>query len=163
MHERVAEFADRAHDRYDVDLDVLEFESGTETAAAAAEAVGCETAAIASTIIVALSGGGHDGDLVAAIVSGANRLDLDAVATQYGAETASMADPATIRSVVGWSIGGIPPICHDADLPTTFDPALTEYDVVHGAAGTPSAMFAIAPDRLVDLAGAEIVDLTERA
>lgn len=161
MHERAAEFADRARDRYGVAPDVLEFDSGTETAAAAAEAVGCETAAIASTIIVELSGGDRDGDLVAAITSGANRLDLDAVAAHFDAHSASMADPEEIRRVVGWSIGGVPPICHDTELPTVFDPTLTEYDVVHGAAGTPNAMFAMAPDRLRDLAGAEVVDLTE--
>lgn len=161
MHERAAEFATRARDRYSVDLDISEFESGTETAATAAEAIGCETAAIASTIILALSGGERDGDLVAAITSGANRLDLDAVANHYGAETASMADPADIRSVVGWSIGGVPPVCHDTDLSTTVDPTLTEYDIVHAAAGTPSAVFAISPDRLIDLADADVVDLTQ--
>ena len=161
MHERATEFATRVRDRYSVDLDISEFESGTETAATAAEAIGCETAAIASTIILALSGGERDGDLVAAITSGANRLDLDAVANHYGAETASMADPADIRSVVGWSIGGVPPVCHDTDLSTTVDPTLTEYDIVHAAAGTPSAVFAISPDRLIDLADADVVDLTQ--
>jgi len=161
MHERATEFADRARDRYGVDLDVSEFESGTETAAAAAEAIGCETGAIASTIIVALVGGDRAGDLVAAITSGANRLDLDAVANYYDAETGSMADPGDIRSVVGWSIGGVPPICHDTPLPTTVDPTLTEYDVVHAAAGTPSAVFAVEPGRLVDLTNAHVVDLTE--
>jgi prolyl-tRNA editing enzyme YbaK/EbsC (Cys-tRNA(Pro) deacylase) len=161
MHERAAAFADRARDRYGVDLDIFEFESGTETAAAAAEAIGCETGAIASTIVIALDGGDRDGDLVAAITSGANRLDLDAVGDYYGATAASMADPDDIRRVVGWSIGGVPPICHESDLPTTFDPTLTEYDVVHGAAGTPSAVFPIAPDRLADLADAAVVDLTE--
>ena len=160
MHERAAEFADRARDRYQVDLDISEFESGTETATAAAEAIGCETGAIASTIIVALSSGERDGELVAAITSGANRLDLEAVADHYAADTASMADPADIRSVVGWSIGGVPPICHETALPTTVDPTLTEYDVVHAAAGTPSAVFAVGPDRLADLADADVVDLT---
>ncbi|MUW13437.1 YbaK/EbsC family protein, partial [Halorubrum sp. CBA1125] len=50
MHERAAEFAERVCDRHGVDVEVLEFDAGTETAAAAADAVGCETAAIASTI-----------------------------------------------------------------------------------------------------------------
>nr|WP_312619006.1 YbaK/EbsC family protein [Haloarcula sp. 1CSR25-25] len=78
----------------------------------------------------------------------------------YGAAAASMADPTDIRSVVGWSIGGVPPICHETALPTTVDPTLAEYDVVHAAAGTPSAVFAVGPDRLADLADAEVVDLT---
>ncbi|MDZ5811832.1 YbaK/EbsC family protein [Halorubrum sp. AD140] len=164
MHERAAEFAARARDRYGVDLDVLEFDAGTETAAAAADAVGCDTAAIASTIVVSLSGGAvADGEerLVAAITSGANRLDLDAVAAHFEAAGASMADPSRIREVVGWSIGGVPPLCHDAALPTVFDPTLAAYDTVYGAAGTPSAVFAIDPERLAALANATTVDLTE--
>lgn len=162
MHERAAEFTERARSRYDVDLDVLEFDSGTKTAAAAADAVGCDTAAIASTIVVSLSGShDEDDDLVAAITSGANRLDLDAVAEQFGATAATMADPTRIRETVGWSIGGVPPICHDATLPTVFDPTLTTYGVVYGAAGTPSAVFAIDPETLADLADAPVVDLTE--
>ncbi|QKY15713.1 YbaK/EbsC family protein [Halorubrum sp. CBA1229] len=163
MHERAAEFAARARDRYGVDLEVLEFDAGTETAAAAADAVGCDTAAIASTIVVSLSGNADaDGDrLVAAITSGANRLDLDAVAAHFGAAEAAMADPTRIREAVGWSIGGVPPLCHDAALPTVFDPTLAGYDTVYGAAGTPSAVFAIEPERLAALADATTVDLTE--
>ncbi|MGQ3327813.1 MULTISPECIES: YbaK/EbsC family protein [Halorubrum] len=164
MHERAAEFAERARDRHDIDLEVVEFDAGTKTAAAAADAVGCDTAAIASTIVVSLSEpereAGPD-DLIAAITSGANRLDLDAVAERFGATAATMADPGQIREVVGWSIGGVPPVCHDAALPTVFDPTLTEYDTVYGAAGTPSALFAVSPDALADLAGATVVDLTE--
>ncbi len=161
MHERAAEFAERAAERYGIDPDVLEFEAGTETAAAAADAVGCETGAIASTIVVSLSDGSEGGsELVAAITSGANRVDLDAVAERFDASGASMADPERIRDVVGWSIGGVPPLCHDAALPTVLDPTLTEYDVVYGAAGTPSAVFEITPESLAELADATVVDLT---
>jgi len=164
MHERAAEFRERARDRHGVDLDVQEFDVGTETAGAAADAVGCDTAAIASTIVVSLSGGeigADEGRLVAAVTSGANRLDLEAIAEHFGAESAAMADPSRISEVVGWSIGGVPPICHDAALPTVLDPTLTGYDTVHGAAGTPSALFAIDPETLADLADAAVVDLTE--
>jgi prolyl-tRNA editing enzyme YbaK/EbsC (Cys-tRNA(Pro) deacylase) len=175
MHQRASEFAERAHDRYGVDLEVLEFDSGTKTAAAAADAVGCETAAIASTIVVSLSGGDRDDrearrasgsraspdDLVAAVTSGANRLDLDAVAEHFGASSASMGDPERIREVVGWSIGGVPPICHDEAIPTVMDPTLGTFETVYAAAGTPSAVFPIDPDRLADLADATVVDLTE--
>ncbi len=176
MRERAAEFAERARDRYGVDLDVLEFDAGTETAAAAAEAVGCETAAIASTIVVSPSGEDRDGDgearrasgsrgspdgLVAAITSGANRLDLDAVADHYDTSSASMADPGRIRDVVGWSIGGVPPVCHETDLPTVMDPTLDTFATVYGAAGTPSTAFPIDPADLAGLADATVVDLTE--
>ncbi|WP_049982549.1 YbaK/EbsC family protein [Halorubrum sp. BV1] len=161
MHERAAEFSEGVHERYGIDIDVLEFDAGTKTAAAAADAVGCDTAAIASTIVVSLAEEGADGGLSAAITSGANRIDLDAVADHFDASAAAMAAPDRIRDVVGWSIGGVPPLCHDTAVPTVFDPTLTEYDTVYAAAGTPSALFAIDPRRLADLADATVVDLTE--
>jgi prolyl-tRNA editing enzyme YbaK/EbsC (Cys-tRNA(Pro) deacylase) len=161
MHERTAEFTARAAERYGVDIDALEFDAGTETAAAAADAVGCDTAAIASTIVVSLGGDADTERLVTAITSGANRLDLAAVAAHFDAPDAAMADPERIRERVGWSIGGVPPICHDTEHPAVFDPTLTEYETVYGAAGTPSAVFPIAPGRLADLTDAAVVDLTE--
>jgi len=173
MHDRTAEFAECARRRYDVTLEIREFDAGTETAAAAAEAVDCDLAAIASTIIVSVSDDGTPtedaaaGDrsageaLVAAITSGANRLDLDAVADYFDVAAAAMGSPDRIRSVVGWSIGGVPPICHDAPVPTVMDPTLCSFERVYGAAGTPSALFSIDPERLADLAEAAIVDLTE--
>jgi RimJ/RimL family protein N-acetyltransferase len=107
-------------------------------------------------------GRGYSGERARALMRVAfDRLDLDAVAAHFGADDAAMADPTRIRETVGWSIGGVPPLCHDAALPTVFDPTLAGYDTVYGAAGTPSAVFAIAPDRLASLAEATTVDLTE--
>jgi len=161
MHPRAAEFADRAAEEYGIEIDVTEFPEGTKTAADAAEAVGCEVGQIASSIVVALANGDAAGDLVVAVTSGANRVDLDAVARHFGAEAADMADAGRINDVVGWSIGGVPPICHDAELPAVVDPSLRSFDTVWAAAGTPTAVFPITPERLRDLAGGEVVDLTE--
>jgi len=161
MHPRAEAFRDRARERYGIEVDVTEFPEGTETAAAAADAIGCTPAQIASSIVLALSGDGDGDRLAVAITSGANRVDLDAAADWFGAGAARMADAARIREVVGWSIGGVPPLCHDADLPTAMDPTLLEYDTVWAAAGTPATVFPVAPGRLRDLAGATAVDLTE--
>ncbi|GAB3411694.1 hypothetical protein GCM10027435_03610 [Haloparvum alkalitolerans] len=161
MHQRAAEFAERAAADHDLDVTVEEFDAGTETAAAAADAVGCETAQIASSIVIELSGGPRDGDLVVAVTSGANRVDLGAVAAHFDADGAAMGDPGRIREEVGWSIGGVPPIGHDAALPAVMDPTLTEFDTVWAAAGTPDAVFPVAPERLRAAADATVVDLTE--
>lgn len=169
MHERAAEFVDRAAATHDVAVDVTEFPDGTKTAADAADAVDCDVAQIASSIVIELSGTGSapteaaapPDDLVVAITSGANRVDLDAIAAHFDADAASMADADRIREVVGWSIGGVPPICHETALPTVMDPTLTEYETVWAAAGTPSAVWPVGPERLRELADATVVDLTE--
>lgn len=158
MHSRAEAFVERAKEEYGLDIEVLEFPEGTKTAADAAEALGCDVAQIASSIVV-----DADGDLVVAITSGANRVDLAAVAERVGASVGatSMADPGRVADEIGWSIGGVPPICHDTEVPRLFDPTLSEFETVYAAAGTPNTVFPIDPGTLREHASATVVDVTE--
>lgn len=156
MHDRAAEFQDRAREEFDVDVDVHEFPEGTKTAADAAEAVDCDVAQIASSLVFRA-----DGDLVVVVTSGANRVSEAKLAALRGVseETVSMADADAISDALGWSIGGVPPFCHDDDLPVYLDETLTEFGTVWGAAGTPEAVFPIDPETLRRHADAEVVDV----
>ncbi|MFC5969722.1 YbaK/EbsC family protein [Halomarina salina] len=158
MHPRAEEFAARASDQYGVSVDVHEFEAGTKTAAAAADAVGCDVGQIASAIAVRAGS-----DLIVCVTSGANRVDMAAVAALRDVPVADvgMADADVIRETLGWSIGGVPPLCHDADVPVYMDEMLLDYEMVWAAAGTPEAVFPIAPGRLCELAEATSAALAE--
>ena len=158
MHSRAAEFRERAREEYDFDVDVHEFPEGTKTAADAADAIGCDVAQIASSIVLVA-----DGDLLVSVTSGANRVSTAKVAERLGADEADvrMADADEIKGALGWSIGGVPPFCHASDVPVLFDETLAEYDTVWAAAGTPQAVFPIAPTELEAYAGAETADVAE--
>jgi len=156
MHERAAEFAERASEEYGVDVDVHEFDEGTKTAADAADAVGCDVAQIASSIVVVA-----DGDPVVVVTSGANRVDLDTVAVYRDASDARMAEADEVKEATGWSIGGVPPFCHATDVPVLMDESLLDHDEVWAAAGTPTAVWPVDPERLRDLAGAEPAAVAE--
>jgi prolyl-tRNA editing enzyme YbaK/EbsC (Cys-tRNA(Pro) deacylase) len=156
MHPRAEEFAAAARERHGFDPDVRQFEAGTRTAEAAARAVGCEVAQIASSLAFVA-----DGDLVVIVTSGANRVSESKLAAVLGATTVGMADADRVRSELGWSIGGVPPICHDSSVPVYLDETLLEYDEVWAAAGTPEAVFPVPPGRIRDLAGATPVDVAE--
>ncbi|MFB6133697.1 MAG: YbaK/EbsC family protein [Halanaeroarchaeum sp.] len=149
MHATVRRFVEEAERRYDLSPDVREFDEGTRTAADAAAAVGCEVAQIASSIVMEA-----DDDLVVVVTSGANRVDEERVADAVGATSVEMADPDAVAETIGWSIGGVPPVCHETAVPTLFDETLLEYDTVWAAAGTPDAVWPVDPDRLLDLADA---------
>lgn len=149
MHPRAEEFTAVAAETHGFTVDVHEFPEGTKTAADAADAVGCDVAQIAKSIVMSA-----DGELLLVLTSGENRVDEDALAVELGADTVESADPAEVRETLGWSIGGVPPFCHDTELETLFDTTLADYDEVWGAAGTPEAVFPIDPDRLRDLADA---------
>lgn len=155
MHPRAAEFVNRCAEQYGVDVSVEEFPEGTKTAADAAEAVGCAVGQIASSLAFAAGD-----DLVVVVTSGANRVSEERLATHLGVDTVTMADPDRIADTLGWSIGGVPPFCHDTAVPALFDETLLDYETVWAAAGTPEAVFPMAPDDIRRIADARVVDVT---
>jgi prolyl-tRNA editing enzyme YbaK/EbsC (Cys-tRNA(Pro) deacylase) len=130
--------------RAGVDAETREFPAGTRTAEDAAAAVGCEVGQICKSLVFRV---GDDPLLV--IASGANRVD-------EGRFGATKADAAFVRDQTGYAIGGVPPLAHAREIETVIDEDLLAYDVVWAAAGTPRAVFAIAPDALVAVTGGRV-------
>src|SRR5207244_1160898 len=60
----------------------------------------------------------------------------------------------------GFAIGGGPPVGHERPLETVIDEDLLGYDVVWAAAGTPRAVFAIAPAALVAVSGGRVAQVS---
>ena len=81
---------------------------------------------------------------------------------EFGAPVAR-GDADLARAATGFSIGGVPPFGHPAPLRTLVDEDLLRFEVVWAAAGTPHAVFPIAPAELAELAGGRVVSLAERA
>lgn len=158
MHPRAAEFRASARDQHGFDPEIQEFPEGTKTAADAAAAIGCEVAQIASSIVVSTDDG-----LAVVVTSGAHRVDMDRVAELLGATTVSMADADTIKRTLGWSIGGVPPFCHDADVPILLDKTLFEHAAIWAAAGTSTAVFRLSPAELAELSGGQRATVHESA
>ncbi|WP_049899924.1 YbaK/EbsC family protein [Halococcus agarilyticus] len=157
MHPRARAFAERAAAEYDLDVDVHEFPEGTKTAADAADAIGCDVAQIASSLAFRAP------DLVVVVTSGANRVSEARLARirDVPENEVEMADADDVRETLGWSIGGVPPFCHETDVPVYLDESLAGFETVWAAAGTPEAVFPIAPDRLETLADARPVGVIE--
>ncbi len=156
MHPRAADFQECAARRYDFEVDVHEFPEGTKTARDAAAAVGCDLAQIASGIVFAV-----DDDIVVVMTSGANHVVEEKLADVLDADVSvvSMADAAVVKERLGWSIGGVPPFCHERTVPVFMDESLTGFEVVWAAAGTPTAVFPIPPGRLQVFADATVADI----
>jgi prolyl-tRNA editing enzyme YbaK/EbsC (Cys-tRNA(Pro) deacylase) len=138
---RVAEALARAG----VDVEVRSFPAGTRTAQDAAAAVGVEVGQIVKSLVFARAGSARP---LLVLASGANRVDEARVGDLVG-EPIERADPDLVRSVTSFAIGGVPPVGHPEPLETLVDEDLLHYGVVWAAAGTPTEVFAIAPDDLV--------------
>jgi prolyl-tRNA editing enzyme YbaK/EbsC (Cys-tRNA(Pro) deacylase) len=129
--------------------DVRELDASTRTAPEAAAAVGCELGAIVKSLVFR---GRSSGDPVLVLVSGDNRADEARVEAVIG-EPVGRADADWVREVTGYAIGGIPPVGHPSPVRTVVDADLLRFDDVWAAAGTPRAVFPVAPRALVDAAG----------
>src|SRR5207237_3757676 len=97
---RVAAFAREAG----AELRLEEFATGTPTARAAAEAVGCELGAIGKSIVFDC-----DGRVVVALIPGDRRADPEKVAAAVGAARARVVPAADVEAATGFPAGAVAP------------------------------------------------------
>lgn len=148
----VSNFLERAAE-LGFDVTVTEMSESTHTAAEAAAAVGCPVAAIVKSLLFTA-----DDEPLLLLVSGPNRVDLDHVSAELGA-TVAMADAKSVKTITGYSIGGVPPFGHTSPIRTVIDADLLALDEVWAAAGSARAVFPIAPQRLLELTSATVASV----
>jgi prolyl-tRNA editing enzyme YbaK/EbsC (Cys-tRNA(Pro) deacylase) len=135
-------------------LKVVELSASTRTAEEAARAVGAEVGQIVKSLVFV----GERGYLF--LVSGKNRLDLRKAQALVGGPL-RRATPEEVKALTGFAIGGVPPVGHTQPLPTFLDRDLWAYPQIWAAGGSPRALFALAPEELLALTGAQVADLKE--
>lgn len=127
----------------------------TRTALDAANALGVGVGQIASSIVFRRP----DGAPVLVITSGAHRVDASLVAAGLGLERLERVDADYVKSVSGFSIGGVSPLgwLDGTGVTVLIDEDLAGYDVIWAAAGHPHAVFPTTFAELRDAAGARAV------
>jgi prolyl-tRNA editing enzyme YbaK/EbsC (Cys-tRNA(Pro) deacylase) len=136
--------------------DVIESPTPTRTAAEAAALVGCQVGQIAKSLVFRTAGTGRP---VLVITSGANRVNEWRVATLLK-EALEKAPAAFVREHTGFAIGGVPPVGHPKPIETFVDQDLAQYPEIWAAAGTPNALFKLAPADLVRMTGGRVIRVT---
>lgn len=134
------------------ELRVVEMPDSTRTSVEAAQAVGCEVAQIAKSLVFKAA----SGRAVLVIASGMNRVNEKRVAAELG-ESLGKADADFVRQQTGFAIGGIPPVGHIQPLETFMDEDLLQFETIWAAAGTPHAVFQLTPAELQRMTGARVI------
>jgi prolyl-tRNA editing enzyme YbaK/EbsC (Cys-tRNA(Pro) deacylase) len=114
---------------------VVVLPESTRTAAEAAEACKCEVGQIVKSLVFIV-----DDRPTIILCAGDRRV------TRIDGRPASAQEA---REATGFSIGGIPPLGHDSELPTMVDESLRRFERVWCAAGTPNAVFEIGVEDLI--------------
>jgi prolyl-tRNA editing enzyme YbaK/EbsC (Cys-tRNA(Pro) deacylase) len=135
-------------------IESREMDDTTHTAQDAANAIGCDVAAIVKSLLFVV-GAGETEYPVLVLASGPRRVDTELLAALLG-RPVRMADAKTVKRVTGSSIGGVPPFGHPEPIPTVFDEGLLALDEVWAAAASAHSVFPIAPAMLVELTAATV-------
>jgi prolyl-tRNA editing enzyme YbaK/EbsC (Cys-tRNA(Pro) deacylase) len=136
MHPTAQRLADRLHER-GLQIEVRRLSDSARTAGLAATALDVEVGQIVKSLVFL-----RGDEPVLVLCAGDRRVDADRLGL----------DPAPadrVRSVTGFSIGGVPPLGHDVELATMIDQSLRRFEVVWAAAGTPHDVFAIETAALI--------------
>ena len=141
--------------RLGLEVEIETFPATTRTAEDAARAVGCEVAQIAKSLVFRTTPGGEP---LIVVTSGAHRVDPLKVAEQIG-EAIEMADPAFVRERTGYAVGGVAPVGHDGTVRILLDRHLLGFERIWAAAGRPDSVFAVSPRKLLEVTGAEPVEV----
>jgi Cys-tRNA(Pro) deacylase len=139
-----------------VDARIEEFAEGTSTAAAAAEAVGCEAAQIVKTLVFVC-----DGLPVLALVPGDRRADPAKVAAAAGAGYARVASTDEVLAATGFEPGGVAPFPAPRVSRVPIARELLQHETIWAGAGSSRHILGIAPADAVRLTNAEQADLAE--
>jgi prolyl-tRNA editing enzyme YbaK/EbsC (Cys-tRNA(Pro) deacylase) len=134
---------------------VVEMPDTTRSSKDAAAAIGCKVEQIAKSLIFKTR---HTHQPILMIASGPNRVNEKRLAELVG-EPLDKADADFVREQTGFAIGGVPPLGHSQQVRTFVDRDLLEFKEIWAAAGTPHAVFSIAPTELVRITGGECIEV----
>jgi prolyl-tRNA editing enzyme YbaK/EbsC (Cys-tRNA(Pro) deacylase) len=151
IHPTALKLQERLHER-GLEVEVRVLPDSTRTAVEAAAACGCELGQIVKSLVFVV-----DGEPTMVLCAGDRRVDTASLGGDIRSATADEA-----RAATGFSIGGVPPLGHEQELPTLVDASLRRFDRVWCAAGTPNAVFEVGLDALLAaLPHAEVRELAE--
>src|SRR5690349_7959528 len=129
---------------------VRSFPAGVPTALAAAEALDCDVAAIANSLIFELNGAP-----LLILASGAARVDTGLVADRLGEGRIRRASPDFVLEHTGQEVGGVAPVGHPHRIRTLLDVSLRSHNLLWAGAGDHESMFCITYQDLHRITGAE--------
>lgn len=100
-----------------------------------------------------------DTQLVVAIISVADQLDLKALARAVGGKSAAMAAVEHAERATGYVTGGISPLGQRRRLPTYLDESATQLKKIYVSGGRRGIDIGVAPADLLRLTGATVAPL----
>lgn len=131
----------------------------TPTVALAAQALGCREEQIIKSVLFVIKQD-EDQRVALVIANGTAQLDYRKLAALFGVgrKRIRLAPPELVVALTGYPAGGVPPFGFPAAVPTYIDQQVLTQPVVYGGGGDDRTLMQVAPQELVRVTGAQVID-----
>ncbi|MBR73174.1 MAG: aminoacyl-tRNA deacylase [Rhodospirillaceae bacterium] len=117
---------------------IIELQDTARSANDAASSIGTELGSIVKSLLFSI-----DSEPVMTLIAGDMLCDMENLNKVFDIEGKIIRlDAKTVRSVTGFSIGGVAPIGHLTNIPVVIDGSLKRFRTLYAAAGHPHCVFA---------------------
>lgn len=141
---------------FDVTQKVIILDSSARTALEAASSLGCEVGAIVKSLLFKT-----ENSFILCLVAGDKKASLNKIKKTLNIRDVSMAAAEDVKTITGYTIGGVSPIGHLKKIDIFIDNSLERFTSLFAAAGHPNCVFKIDFKNLQKITDGSIKEITE--
>ena len=148
--------AEKSIKEYNNEMSVIVLDSSAKTAIEAASSLDCEVGAIVKSLLFKT-----ENTFTLFLVSGDKKASLNKIKKTLNIKDASMASPDEVKSITGYTIGGVSPVGHLNKIEILIDHSLARFENLYAAAGHPNCVFKTNFDDLQKITNGFVKDITQ--
>ena len=141
---------------YDKNLSVSILKTSARTALEAANSLNCDVGAIVKSLLFKT-----DNKFCLFLIAGDKKSSLKKIKKNIKFSDVSMASADEVKSITGYTIGGVSPVGHINNVDIYIDNSLERFDFLFAAAGHPNCIFKISFLDLKKITKGVIEDIIE--
>ena len=142
--------------KFDENLGVSVLKTSARTALEAASSLNCNVGAIVKSLLFKT-----DNKYALFLIAGDKKASLKKIKKNIKFSDVSMASADEVKSITGYSIGGVSPVGHIKNIDIYIDKSLERFDFLFAAAGHPNCIFKISFLDLKKITKGVIEDIIE--
>ena len=142
--------------KFDENLGVSVLKTSARTALEAASSLNCDVGAIVKSLLFKT-----DNKYALFLIAGDKKASLKKIKKNIKFSDVSMASADEVKSITGYSIGGVSPVGHIKNIDIYIDKSLERFDFLFAAAGHPNCIFKISFLDLKKITKGVIEDIIE--
>ena len=141
---------------FDKNLSVSVLKTSARTALEAASSLNCDVGAIVKSLLFKT-----DNKHALFLIAGDKKASLKKIKKNIKFSDVSMASADEVKSITGYTIGGVSPVGHINDVDIYIDNSLERFNFLFAAAGHPNCIFKISFLNLKKITKGVIEDIIE--